>query len=74
MSLQAVGENPTGGGNDQTDDQGRFEMSGVAPGTYRANLWYQQDGSQITGQSEEFTVADGDVRSGIEITGAKRGE
>jgi hypothetical protein len=71
VSLQGVGENAGGGPNDQSDAEGRFEMSGVAPGTYYANLWYQKDEARFAGRSEEFTVGDGDDMNGVDIVGAK---
>jgi len=71
ITLQTVGESPSGGGNAQTDADGRYTLSGVAPGTYRANVWLNKDGVQINGQSDEFTVSDGDDLNGIDIVGAK---
>ncbi len=72
VSLQGVGETSSGGGNKQTDKDGRFEMTGVAPGTYQASGWSNKDGKTIIGKSEQFTVADGDERNGVDLAGAEQ--
>lgn len=56
-----------GGGNATTDDDGRYAIGGLAPGTYRIAAYAATEGAPLQGASEEITVADGDDRAGLDI-------
>ena len=48
-------QSPEGGAGDQTDDQGAYEIKGLAAGTYTVHAWAQQDGG-MQGSAENVEV------------------